>query len=291
MPLNRRAFIKAMAVTGLAGGVGRARAQQAVPRILFGLCASLDNAGKLKTIGYDFIESSVSPALKPERSDAEFAPDLEKLKACALPIRSSASFIPQAFRLTGPDAAPGPALDYAVTACRRADTVGIPFLVLGSSGARNVPKDFDLARGKAQFIQFCRDLGDRIKDGQVTVLLEPLNSQETNLLNTVAEGIEYVDAIGRPRIQLLADFYHMMKQGEGPDSIRRAGARLRHCHIAELEGRKAPGTKGEDLGRFFKALRDINYRGGVSCECGWPKENLEAAWAKALRTLRAQANG
>jgi sugar phosphate isomerase/epimerase len=289
MPLNRRAFIKAMAVAGLAGGAGGVRAQPAVPRILFGLCASLDNAEKLKAIGYDFIEGSVSPTLKPERSDAEFAPDLERLKACALPIRSCASFIPKAFRLTGPDAAQGPALDYAVTACRRADAAGIAFLVLGSSGARNVPKDFDMARGKAQFIQFCRSLGDRIKDCKVTVLLEPLNKNESNLLNSVGEGIEYVDAIRRPRIQLLADIYHMMKEGEGPDSIRKAGARIRHCHIAELEGRSAPGTNGEDLGRFFNALRDIGYVGGVSCECRWPKEQIEAAWAKALRTMRSQA--
>jgi sugar phosphate isomerase/epimerase len=92
-----------------------------------------------------------------------------------------------------------------------------------------------------------------------------------------------------PHIQLLADFYHMLKEGEGPDTIRKAGARIRHCHIAELDGRKAPGTKGEDLSGFFKALKDIAYDGGVSCECAWPKEDIEEAWKKALATLRTQA--
>ena len=289
MLLNRRAFIKAMAAAGVVGSVARARALQAVPQISFGLFASLDSAEKLKAIGYDFIEGSVSSTLKPEMPDAEFAPDLAKLKACALPVRSCASFIPQTFRLTGPGAAHGSALDYAVKACRRADAAGIPFLVLGSSRARNVPKDFDIARGKAQFIEFCRNLGDRIKDCKVTIVLEPLNKNESNILNSVGEGIEYVDAISRPRIQLLADIYHMMKEGEGPDSIRKAGARIRHCHIAELEGRKAPGTKGDDMAGFFQALKDIGYIGGVSCECNWPKENVEAAWTKALGTMRRQA--
>jgi len=120
-------------------------------------------------------------------------------------------------------------------------------------------------------------------------VLEPLNKGETNLLNSVTEGIAYVDAIDRPRIQLLADFYHMMKENEGPDAIRKADVRIRHCHIAELEGRKAPGTKGEDLSGYFKALHDIGYTGGVSCECGWPKENVEDAWKKALATMRQQA--
>ena len=289
MLLNRRAFMRTLAAAGAAAGVCAARAQQAAPKILFGLCAGPDAADRLKAIGYDFIEGNVGGTLKPETPDAEFAPELAKLKACALPIRSCNGFLPGKFRLTGPEAAHDAALAYAVKACRRADAVGVPFIVFGSGGARNVPADFDVAKGKAQFIGFCQRLGDSIKDCNVTVVLEPLNKAESNILNSVAEGIGYVDAIGHPRIQLLADFYHMLKESEGPDALRKAAARLRHCHIAELEGRKAPGTKGEDLRGFFKALKETGYAGGVSCECGWPKENVEEAWKKALATLREQA--
>jgi len=288
MHLNRRAFMQTLAAAGAMGGLGMARVKPAAPHIKIGLCAGLDKAEKLKAIGFDFIEGGVAGTLKPEMPDAEFAPELEKIKAGALPIRSCNGFIPSKFHLTGPETAHDAALDYAVKACQRADAAGIPFIVLGSGGARKVPEGFDLAKGKEQFIAFCQKLGDRIKDCNVTIVLEPLNKGETNLLNSVAEGIDYVDAIGRPRIQLLADFFHMMKEDEGPDSIRKAGKRILHCHIAELEGRKAPGTKGEDLSRFFKALTDIRYSGGVSCECGWPKENVEEAWRKALVTMRQQ---
>jgi sugar phosphate isomerase/epimerase len=289
MHLNRRTFMQALAATGAAGGLGMARVAKTAPKIMFGLCAGPDKAEKLKALGYEFIEGGVAGTLKPEMPDAEYAPELEKIKASALPIRSCNGFIPGKFHLTGAETAHDAALDYAAKACQRADAAGIPFIVLGSGGARKVPEGFDLAQGKAQFIAFCQKLGDRIKDLKVTIVLEPLNKGETNILNSVAEGIEYVDAIGRPRIQLLADFFHMMKENEGPDSIRKAGARIRHCHIAELEGRKAPGTKGEDLSGFFKALKDIGYVGGVSCECGWPKENVEAAWKKAIDTMREQS--
>lgn len=289
MHLNRRTFVQTLAAAGVAGGAGTARAQQAAPRILFGICMGPDKAEKLKALGYDFIEGGVAGTLKPEMPDAEYAPELEKIKACVLPTRSCNGFIPSKFRLTGPDTTHDPALDYAAKACQRADAAGVPYIVFGSGGARKVPEGFDVAKGKAQFIEFCQKLGDRIKDLKVTIVLEPLNKGETNLLNSVLEGIEYVDAIKRSRIQLLADVYHMMKENEGPESIRKAGARLRHCHIAELEGRKAPGTKGEDLSGFFKALKDIGYTGGVSCECGWPKENVEDAWKKALATMRKQA--
>ena len=289
MRLNRREFMQTLTAVGAVGGAGLARARPPASQILFGICSSLDKAEKLKAVGFDYIEGGVATTLKPDVSDAEFAPDIAKLKACALPIRSCAGFFPRNFRLTGDDADHDTALKYAVKACHRADAIGMPFIVLGSGGARKVPAGFDMARGKAQFIEFCQKLGDRIKDCKVTIVLEPLNKSETNLLNSVADGIEYVDAVGNPRIQLLADFYHMMKEGEGPDSIRKAGARLRHCHLAELEGRKAPGTKGEDLSRYFTALRDVGYSGGVSCECGWPKENVEKAWKKALATMREQA--
>jgi sugar phosphate isomerase/epimerase len=280
--------MQALAALGAAGGVGLARAGDKPRRILFGICSSLDKAEKLKAAGFDFLEGGVSSFLKPDVLDGEFAADLARLKACALPIRSCNGFIPSKFRLTGPEASHDAPLDYAVKACRRADQAGIPLIVFGSGGARKVPDGFDIAKGRAQFIEFCRKLGERIADCKVTIVLEPLNRSETNLLNSVAEGIEYVDAIKYPRIQLLADFYHMMKEDEGPDSIRKAGARLRHCHIAELEGRKSPGTKGEDLSRFFKALSDIGYDGGVSCECGWPKD-AEVGWKTALQTMRQQA--
>ena len=289
MHLNRRTFIQTLAAASVAASAGIARAQQSAPKILFGVCTGPDKAEKLKALGYEFIEGGVAGTLKPEMPDAEFAPELAKLKSCVLPTRSCNGFIPGKFHLTGPQTTHDAALDYAVKACQRADAAGVSFIVFGSGGARTVPKDFDLAKGKAQFIEFCQKLGDRIKDCKVTVVLEPLNKGETNLLNSVAEGIEYVDAIKRPRIQLLADIYHMLKESEGPDSIRKAGARLRHCHIAELEGRKAPGTKGEDFSGYFKALKDIGYAGGVSCECGWPKENVEEAWKKALATMRQQA--
>ncbi|MDD2460891.1 MAG: sugar phosphate isomerase/epimerase family protein [Kiritimatiellia bacterium] len=266
-----------------------ARAADRQGKILFGVCAGPDKAERLKAIGYDFIEGGVGGTFKPTMPDAEYEAELAKLKQSALPFRSCNGFIPSTYRLTGPETTHDTALEYAVTACRRADLLGVPCIVFGSGGARKLPDGFDASKGREQFIDFCSKLGDRIQDLKVTIVLEPLNKGETNLLNSVTEGIAYVDAIDRPRIQLLADFYHMMKEDEGPDAIRKAGARIRHCHIAELEGRKAPGTKGEDLSRYFKALHDIGYTGGVSCECGWPKENVEEAWKKALATMRQQA--
>jgi len=292
MQFRRRKFIQTMAAAGAVSSLDlAAHAQQRAPQFMFGNCASPNSAAALKAAGFEYVEATVAEAFKPNMSDAEFAPTLAKLKECVLPIRACRIFFSKDFRLTGPDAAHEPALKYGVTACRRADELGVPFIVFGSGGARSMPEGFDPAKGKEQFITFCKKLGDLIQDCKVTVVLEPLPIRSTNLLNKVAEGIDYVDTINRPRIQLLADIHHMLSEKEGPESIRKAGARILHCHIAELQGGSAPGTYGEDFRGYFKALRDIGYVGGVTCECAWPKKNIDAAWRKAISTLREQSKG
>lgn len=290
MKTNRRSFMQNIAAATVVGGVGFAHSQTtANNQMLLGNCASPAQAEKLKAAGFQFIEGTVAHVLKPTMPDAQYAPEIEKLKACALPIRSCNCFIPRKLSLTGPDTKHEEALNYAAIACKRADAIGIPYIVLGSGGARTIPEGFDMDKGKAQFIDFCRKLGDRIQDCKVTVVLEPLPIRSTNLLHKVWQGIEYVDTIDRPRIQLLADIHHMLSEKEGPESIRKAGSRILHCHIAELNGGSPPGTHCEDFRGYFKALKDINYTGGVSCECSyWPKKNVEEAWRKAVRYMRTQ---
>ena len=292
--LSRRTFMQtAAACAAAASGVTTASAAPAPDRILLGLCSGPGNAAKLKAVGFEFIEGGVGGSLKPDKTDEEYAPELERIKTCGLPMRSCNGFLPGSLRLTGPEEGlrHEDALKYAVKACERADQVGLTDIVFGSGGARNAPEGFDIDKAREQFIAFCKKLGPAIADRKVTIVLEPLNKKEANFLNTVAEGIEMMDEIGHPRIKLLADIYHMMKDGEQPDSIRKAGARIVHCHVAELEGRQFPGKKGEDLRPYYRALHDIGYKGGISCECGWPKENVEEAWKKAHDILREQVFG
>lgn len=290
MPITRRSFAQiALGIGVLAlGSFGVIAARKALKRrIRFGVCTSLKAAPELKAAGFDFIEGGVADYLQPTKTDADFAPRLTELRASPLPPRSCNGFIPGTFRLTGPAADHAAALPYALAACRHADAAGISYIVFGSGGARRCPAGFPVAKARDQFIDFCRKLAAKIKDFKVTIVLEPLNKSETNLLNTVAEGIDYVDAIDSPRVQLLADYYHMQKANESPDSIRKAGSRIRHVHVAELADRMAPGTTGQSFKPLFDALRDIGYSGGVSCECGWPKTNRAEAYARALAALRA----
>lgn len=258
-------------------------------RIPLAACTWVEDAPAIQAAGFDAWEWTVSSALMPDKSDAEWAPVREKILAAPIPLVSCNGFIPGRFSLSNPLVSHDEPLAYAEKACRRADAIGLKYIVFGSGGARRIPDNVPYSVGRARFVSFCKALASRIADCKVTICLEPLNRREVNLLNTVAEGIGLVDEIDSPRIQLLADLYHMSCENEKPDSLRRAGPRLRHCHIAERAKRTWPGIAGDDFTPYFDALRDIGYRGFVSIEGSLPNATPDLR-AKCYRCLNSMLN-
>ena len=294
--LNRRGFIGLAAASAAAGCCTGGNCSVGKGRMLFGACRSVADADLLKKLGYDFFEWSVGAALQPEKSDAEWAPLKEKILAAAVPLRSCNGFLPGKFRLTGPAAKWDDALVYAEKACRRADEVGVKTIVFGSSGARNVPGDLyakdkagrpDTEKGVEQYTEFCKLLCDRIKDCKVTIVIEPLRPNESNIINYVWQGLQICEDVNSPRLQQLADIFHMICGRESACSLVKAGDRLKHCHIAAKVTRLFPGSNDTDFSPYFDALNKIGYTGGVSCECGWgDKKDLEKNLTTALATMR-----
>ena len=284
---SRRSFLLT-SIAAAGGAAAWARGAEAEQGILIGVCRPWSDQAALKGYGFDFSEDSVGKLLVPDQPDDVFARTREAFKASGprLPIRSCNGFYPGSFKLVGPDADLEMAVAWADTAARRAAQLGLTCLVLGSGGPRKIPDGFARAKAEEQFIALGKRLGERAQAHGIVIAVESLNSSETNFLNKLAEVIALVDAVGSPGFQAVADFYHMAREDEGPDLVRQAGARIRHCHIAEKDKRTAPGTAGDDFRPYFKALKDIGYTGGISCECGW--KDFQAQAAGAVQLLRRQ---
>jgi sugar phosphate isomerase/epimerase len=253
-----------------------------------GVCSSLDNAEILKNAGFGYIEAGVRWYLVPTESDEKFAANFAAFKKSALPIYSCNGFLPGSLKSTGADAVHDEILDYAEVAFRRGQQSGIKIIVFGSGGSRSIPEGFDAGQGRKQFVSLLKRMGPIAQKYDVTVVIEPLNKKECNFINSVSEGADIARQVGHPNIKVLADFYHMMRENEGPESILKAGADLRHCHIAELNGRTPPGVNGDDFTGYFRALKTIGYKGRISIECGWKDLNEQAP--KAIETLQEQLN-
>ena len=101
--------------------------------------------------------------------------------------------------------------------------------------------------------------------------IEPLNRFETDLINTVAQGLDLCTRIGLDNVGLLLDTFHMnIEERSIPAALRSVGTYLRHFHACEND-RGAPGSGHVDWVGVFGALRAIGYDGDVAIESFTPE--------------------
>jgi sugar phosphate isomerase/epimerase len=251
-----------------------------------GISTSIENNGILASAGYSFVEENARGFLVPSEPDSVFEQKLALLKGSKLPVEACNSFLPGNLKCVGPAPAHEEILKFGESAFRRAQMAGVRTIVFGSGGARGIPEGFSREKAKQQFISICRQLATLAQKYNVIISLEPLNSQECNFINSLAEGAEIINAVRHENFRLLADIYHMMKENESPSSITKYGHLLYHTHIAEKKDRTAPGVNNEDFIPYFKTLKEIKYEGRMTIECSW--ENLGNQAAGSLKFLRSQ---
>jgi sugar phosphate isomerase/epimerase len=187
-------------------------------------------------------------------------------------------FLPAKLKVVGPEVDADALAGYVETALARMERVGAGVLVVGSGGARAVPDGFDREGALEQFAGFLREVAVRAASHRVTVVLEPLRPQETNLLNTVAESAAFLRERDAGPARLLADLYHMREQGEAMDVLGQTVDLLAHVHVAGV-GRGAPAPDAQDIEPFVRARRDAGYAGDCSIECSWKDFAAEAPGA------------
>ena len=252
-----------------------------------GICASMDHAALAAQIGFDFLEENVQSFLTPLESDAIFSPHLEKARRCLLPITAANCFLPGVLKVTGPQVDPAALQRYAAVAFRRAAEAGIKSVVFGSGAARQIPAGFSVYQAVTQFLELLKRLAPMAAAQRISILVEPLNRGECNFINTLAQGADLVRKTGYPSVQLLADLFHMLRNGETAADAATYGSFVQHVHVAEKRQRTCPGVDNDDFIPFFRALVSSGYRGGVSLECSFPN-GLQADGPNALATLRRQ---
>lgn len=119
----------------------------------------------------------------------------------------------------------------------------------------------------------------------VRLCLEPINRYETTLVNTVAQGLELIAAVGADNLGLLLDTFHMnIEEPKIEASMRAADRRLFHFHVAD-SNRWYPGAGHIDFARLLTVLQDMGYAGWMSGEF-LPQPDGETAAREAIRYLR-----
>ncbi|MFN5299578.1 MAG: TIM barrel protein [Planctomycetaceae bacterium] len=136
------------------------------------------------------------------------------------------------------------------------------------------------------------ELGRHAAQFSVPLLFEPLNRYETNLVNTVSDGLALVQRLETGNVRLLCDLFHMnIEEIDVAEALRLAGNWVGHVHFVDSNRRPA-GCGHLDYRPIVRALRDIGYSGYASAEAlPWPDSIGAAAQTMAAfrRWIRPQS--
>jgi sugar phosphate isomerase/epimerase len=128
-------------------------------------------------------------------------------------------------------------------------------------------------------------LEKKAEENGVLLIYEPLNRYETNLLNTLQPGSNFLKKHGLKNIRLLADLFHMnIEEDNLAQSIREFEKYIGHVHFAD-SNRKPMGFGHTDMKPIAEALIEIGYSGYVSAEA-FPIPNPDLAAEQTIREFR-----
>src|SRR5688500_831249 len=140
----------------------------------FGICTSIERGAVARAAGWDYLEP---PAFQLR----------EGSRISLLPVRACNVLVPSTEKITGADVDLRRLIDYLADIFDGAAEMEVSTIVLGSGGARRVG-EFDRAAARRQIIDFARAIAEMAARKQMTIALEPLNRQECDIINTLAEA-------------------------------------------------------------------------------------------------------
>jgi sugar phosphate isomerase/epimerase len=233
-----------------------------------------DGCKAASELGFDAIEI-FSPG--PEAIDAEQLKKLledHSLKLAAL--GTGAGWVIHRKSLTSGDASQRQeAIDFVRSIIDAAGAFGA-MAIIGSMQGR-AEGDVDHATALGYLGEALQQLGEHASQYKVPLLYEPLNRYETNLVNTVADGVALLDGLETNNVKLLADLFHMnIEEVSIADALRAGGDHIGHIHFVD-SNRRAAGFGHMDYTPIIAALREINYEGYLCAEALALPDSLSAA--------------
>jgi sugar phosphate isomerase/epimerase len=175
--------------------------------------------------------------------------------------------------------------------CDLAAELGAGVLVHGSPVQRQLPGGAaprqDAARQRAAACLSAA--ADAAHDAGVTYCIEPLARRETNFVNTVAEAVALVEAIGKPALKTMIDTCAAgTQEGDVPALIERW---LPTGHIVHIQvndpNRRGPGEGEMAFAPVLAALARRRYAGWVAVEPFVYQPDGAACAARAAGYMRA----
>jgi sugar phosphate isomerase/epimerase len=271
------------AIAALLACLALAALAQPGSKVKIGYCGPLKDVDAVKTAGFDYMEVHTSEVAA--LSDADYEKAAARFKQVGLPVLAANLFIPADIKVTGPNIDKERQMEYLRRALDRVSRLGVRLVVFGSGGARQVPEGFSKQEAFQQLVDFGKRAAPEARSRNITIAIEPLRQQESNIINNTAEALKWVNAVNDPNIQLMIDYYHFQVEKEDPSAILKVKDHLRHLHMANPNGRVMPLKWDEyDYGPFFGVLSQIHYDRLISLEAS--TKDLQTEGPQSIALLR-----
>jgi len=264
---TRRAVLTGAAGAVLATVAKGPLAQAKIRGVELGVCGKPDDISKIEQYGFDYLEPSGSGIAN--MTDTAFAAFRDQVKASKVYCQSVITLISNPkLKVVGPDVDLDAVSSYLDSTLDRCKSLGVSVAVWGSAGSRRVPDGYSRDTAWDQIKAYLKRAGEIAKSKQIVIGIEPLRKQESNIINSGAEALRLVHEVNHPGVKMIIDYYHMRIENEDPEIVRTAKEHIVHLHFANPAGRRWPHSDDEDpvYARFFKILKEIDYKGGLSIE-------------------------
>jgi len=214
-----------------------------------------ESLGRVRSAGYSCVELAITQPAHVQPSQLETLLGKTDLKWVS--ITTGQAFWKEGLSLSSPD---DKVREQALARVKAHMDLASPFgavviigLIRGKEGEKTLLRDA------------LRECADFRKD--VRLALEPLNRYETSLLHTVAEALEFIEALNRKNVGILFDTFHAnIEEASIAEAILFAKDRLFHVHVAD-SNRWIPGFGHLDFSKVWEALDKVNYKGSLVLEC------------------------
>jgi D-psicose/D-tagatose/L-ribulose 3-epimerase len=96
--------------------------------------------------------------------------------------------------------------------------------------------------------------------------IEPVNRFESHFINTAADAVKFIKAVGVANVKVHLDTFHMIREEDNIErAVQTAGNLLGYVHVCESQ-RGIPGSGLMPWTIFMKAIKQVGYDGYMTIE-------------------------
>lgn len=225
---------------------------------------TLDLIDKVNEMGFDYIEICIED---PDTIDTQAISD--RLKATGVEALICGAFGPNRDISSEDVAVRQEGIDYIKKCVDIAADLGSP-LVSGpmytATGKTRLLSTEEKEQQWKWAIENLKEAADYAEEKGIKLAIEPLNRFETDFVNTVQQGMEFLNQVDKENVGFLLDTFHMnLEEKNISDALKLAKGHIFNFHASEND-RGTPGTGHIPWNDVFETLNEISYDGPVVIE-------------------------